>query len=209
MADIAIAIAGVVAPIVIGFAADSPLLGATVFLAVTAALLLWAGTRVDSELHGDSGIRLIPETDGLRFRLGVTNDSGQWAKFRADVIAVTPKPQRPAELPWPIPWADTPEREQKIGPRQTQYLHLAAIPRRGQITPALPSGRITFPAAEDKSIVFRGDVYITVTVQASRVDSSYSTKGTFSVWRDDEGRLTVAAAQPALTGTVTQGEGRE
>jgi hypothetical protein len=70
MPGIMIAVAGAVAGVVIGWVEHSPLLGLVVFLAVAMGLLLWAGTRLERQFHGDSGIRLEPGVSGDRIKLG-------------------------------------------------------------------------------------------------------------------------------------------
>ncbi|MGH3159092.1 MAG: hypothetical protein ACRDNF_21325 [Streptosporangiaceae bacterium] len=85
VADFMIAIVGAVAAAIIGFFVHSPLVGAVVFLAVIAILLLIAGMRVERELRGDSGIRLADVRDGEWTKLAVTNDSGKRAQLRPSI----------------------------------------------------------------------------------------------------------------------------
>src|SRR5215469_3474467 len=123
MADFMIAIAGAAAAVIIGFVEQSPLLGTVVFLAVGTALLLFAGTRVDRELHGDPGIQLKPRIVGELIELGVTNGSGKPADFGGSVEAVEPLPDKYPPS-WPIPWATSTEERQTIDPLSTRYLRL-------------------------------------------------------------------------------------
>ena len=171
-----IAIAGAAAPITLGFVIGKPWLAAVVFLSVAVALLMVAGTRIERELHGDSGISLTPETAGQWMRLRVGNERGRTAEFTATVERVHPVPPGGRSVGWVIPWGSpSGPSSERIEPYGARYLNLGAgeIARRavdrelaGSIAfDQVAGGNIPFNYENTAELEAREPISITVKVQ--------------------------------------------
>jgi hypothetical protein len=182
-----IAAVGVVAPTIGGWVASHLLLGLTISLSVAVLLLLWAGTRVERELRGDFGIRLKDVFDRPWNKLAVTNDSGKWAKFRADVTAIDPPPAAPQASTWAIAWSETRDREEAIEPRGTQYLCLCrgdVILRSGGNTGSTTFKTVTGEIVYQYRNAQAARSPIVVSVRVSRLGSHAKIEKTFKIWHE-------------------------
>ena len=178
MTDTMIALAGVVAPIVVGLLVKHLLLGAIVSLSVAVLLLLIAGTRVERQLRGDWGIHLEPRVTGFWIDLGVKNDSSKAADFEGSVEAIEPLPDPRYRPSWIIPWATSAGTSQTIDQRATRYLRLG----RGELTrrasDGVLAGSIGFntvgpgevPFNYEKTAESDDPAPINITVQVSRLN---------------------------------------
>ena len=192
MADTMIAVAGVVAPTLLGLVVSHPLLGLVVSLSVAVLLLLIAGTHIERQLHGDSGIELEPRVRGQWIELSVTNNSGKIADLGATVEAVEPLPA-PQHIPsWIIPWVTCAQARQTIDPRNTHYLRLRYGELSRRASDGELAGSVVFDGVGTGGVPFnyentaecRERVPIKITVRVYRVSPRTSIERRFEVGLD-------------------------
>ena len=120
-----IAIGGAVAVPVIGLITRHLLLAVAVGLGVLVVLLLWAGTRLERQLHGDSGIKLEPRMSGQWIEVGVRNVRDKTAVFTGTVENIEAAPPNGRPVGWTIPWmSSSGPSEKRVPPHGLSYLSL-------------------------------------------------------------------------------------
>jgi len=171
-----IAIGGAVAVPMIGLITRHLLPTVAGGLAVLVVLLVAAGTRLERQLHGDSGIQIELKISGQRIQLGVRNGRGKSADFTGTVENIEPAPPNGRPLGWAIPWLSPSGSSQKsIPPHGLSYLSLG----HGDITRrkndeelagcaafhVVGESEIPFNYENTDAVMARGRVTVTVRVQ--------------------------------------------
>ena len=165
-------------PAGIGWIAGNLLVGLVVLLSAAVLLLLIAGTRIERQFHGDSGIRLEPRMANQWIRLEVWNDRSKTAEFTGTVESVVPVPP-PGPPGWVIPWyVSSGQSIQTIEPHGMRHLVLGhgEITRRDRGQEL--AGSIAFLSAGHAEIPFNYE-------NASQFDVRKSIRITVKVRRHD------------------------